>query len=197
MASLLDRFKFASMSGSSSKKNRVEEMQILLRQHEDRERDLVQKLEDRQRLIKQMEEQIRYYQQLEQQIEANIPVLRKAVEWDVMCNTCSTKNKQQTVIIWNGSGHAVYYRKRDESTISDSQTGIGPASSLPLDVAVQHTGHQLEFHWRELGDWEREISSGGALAKVKEDNQMKPKENNREKDQQQEKNQAQRHQLPQ
>jgi hypothetical protein len=171
-------------------------MQLLLRQHEEKERDLAQKLEENQRLVKQLGEQIRYYQQLELQIQSNIPVLRKAVEWDVVCNTCSSKNKQQTVIIWNGSGHAIYYRKRDESTISDSQTGIGPASSLPLDIAVQHTGHQLEFHWRELGEWEREISGDGTLAKVKEELEMKSKENNKEKDQQ-DKTQAQRHQLPQ
>jgi|SRR5579884_3373544 hypothetical protein len=195
MASLLDRFKFASMSGTSGK-SRIEQMQLLLRQHEEKERDLAQKLEENQRLVKQLGEQIRYYQQLELQIQSNIPVLRKAVEWDVVCNTCSSKNKQQTVIIWNGSGHAIYYRKRDESTISDSQTGIGPASSLPLDIAVQHTGHQLEFHWRELGEWEREISGDGTLAKVKEELEMKSKENNKEKDQQ-DKTQAQRHQLPQ
>lgn len=156
MPGILDSLR--SVGGRGGRKMRQEEMQEQLRQYQERERQLLRETEEQQRSIRQMEEQLKHYRQLEQAWNANIPVLRKSVEWDIACNTCGTsmsKNKQQQLILWHGTGEAIYYRKHDEETMSDAQTGAGPASSLPIDIAVQHSGHHLEFHWREVGDWER------------------------------------------
>jgi hypothetical protein len=163
MSSIIDSL-IKSIGGRSGRKGRLEEMEQLLRQRQQREQELLKEVDERQRALRQMEEQLRHCRQLEQQVrQTGIPILHKAVEWDIVCNTCSdsiSKNKQQQMILWHGAGEAIYYRKHDEATISDAQTGAGPASSLPLDVAVQHSGHQIEFHWREVGDWEKSSSTG-------------------------------------